>query len=187
MLEPSNPHRESVPDELGLQGHFLPPPGPEDHPEREDQEREDPEREDQETISRRQRLWEGPRQLAWNLRQQGSTLQQAGVQVDPTCPSWVVVGPCAKGHHHYAKELICGREWCGYCGGDNGMAHQRRKASWLPKVTQLERIGYFVIRLPPDLWDRARDVRELARLGSRIRAMFSRRRFRRGLRRWHFF
>ena len=109
-----------------------------------------------------------------------------GIQLTLPCPSWGVVGECEHGHY-FAKELICNREWCPECGGDGGKAHQRRKASWLPRARQMRRMGKFVVTIPPELRDGYRDPRELANLGKSLKRSFQGHGFERGLRRWHFF
>jgi len=109
-----------------------------------------------------------------------------GRQLSFRCPSWVIEGECEQGHRH-AKELICNHEWCRSCGGDQGKAHQRRKASWFPKATQMSRMGYFVITVPPELRVEARNPAWISRIGSAFTRMFKRHGFERGLRRWHWF
>jgi len=110
----------------------------------------------------------------------------AGVQLELACPGWGVVGECEDGHH-YAKELICGREWCNGCGGNNGKAHQRRKAAWLPRATQMRRMGYFVITIPPEIRDQFRSIAKLRAFGKALKRVMKRHGFSRGLRRYHFF
>jgi len=109
-----------------------------------------------------------------------------GIQLTLACPAWGVVGECEQGHH-YAKELICNREWCQFCGGDGGKGHRRRKAAWMPRARQLNQMGKFVITVPPEVRDRYRDPRKLAALGVSFKRMFQDRGFSRGLRRFHFF
>lgn len=111
---------------------------------------------------------------------------RSGYQLDLFCPSWGIVGECDQGHH-FAKELICNREWCRSCGGNGGKAHQRRKAGWLPRARQLHRIGYFVITIPPELRDKFRDRNELSSVGKSFKRMLKYHGFARGLRRWHWF
>jgi len=147
-------------EELGIQGYFVGRPTP--------AELEDPGSELQE-ISRAPRPWEG-------------------VQLELTCPRWALVGKCEEGHH-YAKELICGREWClpTGCGGKNGKAHQRRKGAWLPRATQLQEIGYFVITIPPELRPKFRELGVLRAFGKAMKRVMKYHGFSRGLRRWHWF
>jgi len=153
--------------ELGLQGYFYPPPGPvaEDDPQEIPGEEIPGEEIPGEEISAERR---------------------EGIQLSFPCPSWAVGGECEEGHY-YAKEGICNREWCPSCGGDGGKAHQRRKASWLPKARQLRRMGKFVITVPPEIRDRYRDVRELAAFGKSVKRSLQGHGFKRGLRRFHFF
>jgi len=65
-----------------------------------------------------------------------------------SCGSWSVIAECESGHHHFAKRLYCGREWCEVCGEDNSAAHKRRMARLLPKLQQVKELGYFVIEFP---------------------------------------
>ena len=106
----------------------------------------------------------------------------------PLCRQWGQVGRCEEGHW-IAKELICNREWCwdSLCGGIDGSAHQRRKASWYPKARQLEKMGRFVITLPPEVRGDYRSKVALGKLGTSFKRMMQRHGFGRGLRRWHFF
>ena len=64
------------------------------------------------------------------------------------CGGWAVVSECSTGKHHFAKKLLCGKEWCGPCGEDNSGAHKRRQARILPKLQQVRRLGYLVIEWP---------------------------------------
>jgi len=140
-------------DELGLQGHFLPPA-----------ESVVEDLEDDPEIS-------------------GGA---GGIQLELLCPAGGIVGECSEGHH-YAKELICGREWCRSCGGNQGKAHQRRKAAWLPRAMQMTEMGYFVITIPPELREEFRRLEVLRAFGKAIRRVMKRHGFGRGLRRWHWF
>jgi len=65
-----------------------------------------------------------------------------------TCGIWAVVSECSTGLHHFAKKLVCGKEWCEICGADGSAAHKRRQARILPKLQQVSRLGYFVIEFP---------------------------------------
>ena len=64
------------------------------------------------------------------------------------CGSWAIVSECSSGLHHFAKKLLCGREWCRDCGEDNSAAHKRRQARIMPKLQQVSQLGYFVIEFP---------------------------------------
>lgn len=147
-------------DELGLQGYWLAPTAPAGNEDQDDESQE---------ISR-------------------GRGDPAGVQLELKCPRWALLGECEKGHHH-AKELICGREWCEPtgCGGNNGKAHQRRKAAWLPRATQVQEMGYFVIPIPPELRDRFRQIEALRAFGKAMKRVMKYHGFERGLRRWHWF
>ena len=64
------------------------------------------------------------------------------------CGAWAVVADCSSGKHHFAKKLVCGKEWCEVCGQDQSAAHKRRQARILPKLQQVSVLGYFVIEWP---------------------------------------
>jgi len=114
-----------------------------------------------------------------------------GRQLDlPNCPVIAVNGVCQE-DHHYAKEVICNREWCeegdGRCGGDGGPAHQRRKARWFPKARKIGGMGHFVFTLPPEVRHKYRTQKALGKLGTSAKRMMQRHSYKRGLRRWHLF
>lgn len=102
------------------------------------------------------------------------------------CGSWALVGVCEHGHQ-YARELLCGRDWCPTCGKENSKAHQRRKASWFPRVVQWTSWAYVVLTIPPEVRDEYRTQEALGKLGIAAKRMMQRHGFERGLRRWHWF
>ncbi|MBA7537916.1 hypothetical protein ES705_30188 [subsurface metagenome] len=109
----------------------------------------------------------------------GKTCDRAGFQ-------WFIPGECQNGHR-FAKELVCGKEWCSRCGEDGSVAHNRRFARWLPKVQQLGTMGYFVFTIPEALRANYRTKKALAALGHKIQELLKSYGYPRGLRRWHFF
>lgn len=70
------------------------------------------------------------------------------------CGSLAIFTECETGQHHFAKKILCGKEWCPECGEDGSQSHNRRIARWLPKFQQISQLGYFVIEFP----DRYRKV-----------------------------
>lgn len=102
------------------------------------------------------------------------------------CGAWARVGYCGNGHA-FAKQLLCGREWCPTCGEEGSPAHRRRKARWYPKVQQIREMGYFVVTIPPEVRERYRTKEALGKLGSALTRLMKRHGFSRGLRRMHFF
>lgn len=104
------------------------------------------------------------------------------------CPKWALPGRCEHGHE-IAKELICNREWCydSGCGGNDGKAHQRRKASWYPRARQIGSMGRFVLTIPPEVRGEYRTKQALGKLGKAVTRMMKRYDYVRGLRRWHLF
>ena len=69
-------------------------------------------------------------------------------QTQGGCGAWAILSECSSGLHHFGKRIVCGKEWCLYCGKDNSPAHKRRQARILPKVQQISQLGYFVIEFP---------------------------------------
>jgi len=126
------------------------------------------------------------------------------------CPGYFMIGNCETGHR-FSKEIYCGREWCPTCGAKWSEAHQRKFSRWLPKVQQMEQLGYFVIEWPLASRFKLRRKAALMDAGRMVKQVLSgeweieRRRqrgerisgqrdgdirmgwFPRGLRRWHFF
>ncbi|MBA7590787.1 hypothetical protein ES708_32926 [subsurface metagenome] len=99
---------------------------------------------------------------------------------------YFIVAECENGHR-FAKELVCNKEWCEVCGEDGSHAHNRRFARWLPKVQQLEVMGYFVFTIPEGLRSRYRTKKALAKLGHDVQELLKSWGYYRGLRRWHYF
>ena len=66
----------------------------------------------------------------------------------PACGKWAVLAQCSSGKHHFAKKILCGKEWCPVCGENGSAVHKRRQARLLPKVQQLSQLGYWVIEWP---------------------------------------
>jgi len=106
---------------------------------------------------------------------------------DVICPSWAMIGECPN-YHRIAKSLYCNRQWCqGDCGGVDGPAHNRRKASWLPKAQQIGMMSRDVLTIPPEIRDRYRTKKTLGELGTAAKRMYQRHGHKRGLRAWHYF
>jgi len=105
---------------------------------------------------------------------------------DMPCPGYVTIGECESGHM-FARELVCGREWCPHCGQTGGISHSRRKARWYPKGVQIRSMGYFVFTLPPELRWKYRSPKALSALGVAFRRMLQRHGYPRGLRGWDWF
>ena len=93
---------------------------------------------------------------------------------------------CEDGHS-FAKELVCNKEWCSICGDDGSIAHNRRFARWLPKVMQIDSMGYFVFTIPQELREKYRTKKALGKLGHQVQELLKGFDYSRGLRRWHWF
>lgn len=102
------------------------------------------------------------------------------------CPGWASFATCIN-DHRFAKELVCGKEYCPICGEDWSVSHQRRFARWLPKAKQLVHIGYLVITFPTKVRPRLRNKSELSRVRRELVRYLKRYGVIRGLTRWHWF
>ena len=105
---------------------------------------------------------------------------------DKSAHGWFITAECEDGHR-YAKDLVCGKEWCEVCGQDGSSAHGRRVARWLPKVQQTTSLGYFVLTIPEELRSQYRTKKALAWLDGQVCQLLKSYGYLRGLRRWHFF
>lgn len=110
-------------------------------------------------------------------------------------PGYFIRGVCENGHS-FAKELLCGREWCPVCGQDDSTAHMRRVARWLPKAQQMATMGYFVFTIPEHTRYLYRTKKKLSLLTKKLIAgdtklhmpgLLKSMGFERGLCRWHWF
>ena len=116
------------------------------------------------------------------------------------CGTLAIFTECETGQHHFAKKILCGKEWCPECGADDSQAHNRRIARWLPKFQQISQLGYFVIEFPDEyrkLYSYGYSKRALQGVSDRIIKVLAGKRtgrrgrvggyFNRGLGRWHWF
>jgi rRNA maturation protein Nop10 len=108
--------------------------------------------------------------------------------LETTCDTkaWFVTGECDNGHR-FAKEIVCGKEWCPVCGAKGSVAHNRRFARWLKKMFQVESLGYLVFTIPEGLRMNYRTKKAMAGIGTDVQELLKKCGFIRGLRRWHFF
>ena len=63
------------------------------------------------------------------------------------CSFGFVKGKCDCGKEYVAK-IDCCKEWCPICGIDRSMIHNRRISRWIPKIQQINSVGYMVITTP---------------------------------------
>ncbi|MBA7577208.1 hypothetical protein ES708_19054 [subsurface metagenome] len=118
-----------------------------------------------------------------------STKKEGDNWIEKTCDvgrGYFITAECENGHR-FAKELVCNKEWCGKCGEDGSHAHNRRIARWLPKVMELDSLGYWVFTIPEGLRARYRAKKALSELGHRVQELLKSYGYSRGLRRWHWF
>ena len=102
------------------------------------------------------------------------------------CGNTVLRGSCTGGHE-VAKVLRCGREWCPRCGQLDSEAHMRRYSRILPKVQQIQSMGFFVIQFPVASRPKYRTRKALSRVGTKLVRWFKRHGFDRGIRAWDYF
>ena len=118
------------------------------------------------------------RQLSQYLHGQDKTVEQ--------CGSFALVGQCKNGHI-WVKKLVCGREWCPECGKRDSDSHSRRVARWIPKIQQLEAVGYLVVEFCLKDRENYLSAKNLSAAATRVKGYLKRRGYARGVMRWHFF
>jgi len=87
------------------------------------------------------------------------------------CGEMAVPGTCEEGHE-FVKLVQCGRDQCPICGQRGSDAHMRRFARIVPKIQQLDRIGYFVIQYPRNYRGEKRTVAALRNDRVKIKNVF---------------
>ncbi len=105
-------------------------------------------------------------------------------EVEPACCAGYIMGQCELGHH-FAKAILCGKEFCVDCGEDWSWVHQRRHYRWLPKVKSMRTMGYLVVTLPPAVRQYFLDKDHLNQFRKYLHDLMKREGFERGLSRWH--
>ena len=102
----------------------------------------------------------------------------------PCCHKGFVMGTCTNGHH-FAKAILCGKEYCIDCGEKWSWIHQRRHYRWLPKVKSMQSVGYLVVTLPMEVRKYFMDQKRLSVFRRYCIRLLKREGFDRGLCRWH--
>ena len=105
-------------------------------------------------------------------------------EVLPSCCSGYIMGRCFNGHH-FAKAILCGKEFCVDCGKNWSWIHQRRHYRWLPKVKSMRTVGYLVVTIPPEARSFILDKQRLSDFRRYCIRLLKREGFERGLARWH--
>ena len=103
---------------------------------------------------------------------------------DPSCVTGYMMGQCELGHH-FAKPILCGKEFCTDCGENWSWAHQRRHYRWLPKVKSMETTGYLVVTTPPAVRRFMLDKDHLNQFQKYCMRLLDREGFERGVCRYH--
>lgn len=103
-----------------------------------------------------------------------------------SCTVGYIGGQCSGGHQ-FLKVIYCGREWCHNCGEDGSPAHQRRIARWLPKIAQMDSVGYLVVTIPKIIREGFNDRKRLSDFRTFVKRKLQRLGYSRGLIRYHVF
>ena len=104
----------------------------------------------------------------------------------PSCSKGFLKGICLDGHH-FAKQLLCNKEYCKTCGEQWSYAHQRRYFRWLPKLKTMKSVYYLVISPPRETWHLFKDQKKLNEFRKYIKRFMIYKGFEKGLMRWHWF
>jgi hypothetical protein len=103
----------------------------------------------------------------------------------PDCSRGFVKGNC--GCTSYAKNIICGKEYCKDCGREGSPQHQKRFNRWLPKARALNKFGVLVVTIPEELRYKYQNKIRLSAFRTAIKNKLKRLGFEKGLMRWHLF
>lgn len=103
----------------------------------------------------------------------------------PDCSRGFVSGNC--GCNTYAKNIICGKEYCKDCGREGSPQHQKRFNRWLPKARTLNKFGVLVITIPEELRYKYQNKIRLSTFRTALKNKLKRLGFEKGLMRWHLF
>ena len=102
----------------------------------------------------------------------------------PACSMGFVKGEC-EGGHHFAKLLLCGKEWCPDCGKDGSAVHKRRIARWWGKVMSMPEMGYLVITTPKEVRESFKNKAVLSAFRTYVKRYLQRMGYDKGLVRYH--
>ena len=93
-------------------------------------------------------------------------------EVTQECGSSWTTAHCDQGHE-FAKQILCGREFCATCGERGSDSHQRKAGQVIDKVQQLGERGMGYIVLEPMVEDREKfhSAAELAQAARQVEAV----------------
>lgn len=103
----------------------------------------------------------------------------------PDCNRGFVYGNC--GCESYAKNILCGKEYCKDCGRDGSPQHQKRFNRWMPKARALNKFGVLVVTIPEQLRYKYQNKIKLSALRTALKNKLKKLGFQKGLMRWHLF
>jgi hypothetical protein len=103
----------------------------------------------------------------------------------PDCSRGFVKGNC--GCTSYAKNIICGKEYCKDCGREGSPQHQKRFNRWMPKAKSLNKFGVLVVTIPEELRYKYQNKIRLSAFRTALKNKLKRLGFEKGLMRWHLF
>lgn len=103
----------------------------------------------------------------------------------PDCNRGFVSGNC--NCKSYAKNILCGKEYCKDCGKEGSPQHQKRFNRWLPKAKALNKFGVLVVTIPEQLRGKYQSKIKLSQFRTALKNKIKTLGFKRGLMRWHLF
>lgn len=103
----------------------------------------------------------------------------------PDCSRGFTTGYC--GCTSYAKNIICGKEYCKDCGREGSPQHQKRFNRWMPKAKTLNKFGVLVITVPEELRYKYQNKIRLSAFRGAVKNKLKRMGYDKGLMRWHLF
>ena len=115
----------------------------------------------------------------------GSSYKGLGLEAE-NCGKFATAKECDEGHITL-KKLVCGREWCPYCGEDHSEFHHRRMTRLLPRVFSMDSVGYLVFGIRLSQRSFFHDVVALRAARRYLHRLLRRRGIKCGVSRWHFY
>ena len=106
---------------------------------------------------------------------------------EPECGRWAFQKDCPGCGQSFARQLLCGCEWCPECGKKWSPVHRQRFVRWLPKAQTVKQMGYLTVTVTPELREDFRCIDRVRKFRRGVTRALKRLGFERGLTRWHWF
>jgi len=102
------------------------------------------------------------------------------------CTRNFITGKCGSGHI-FAKQLVCGKEYCPDCGNEESITHNRRISRWWNKIFSFKTVGYLVVTVPSEFLDFFKNRKNLSEFKKYSIITMKELGFKQGLFRFHWY